>query len=145
MKNARTFFSESQQQHIRDAIASAELDTSGEIRVHIESRCKGDTLERAWYAFDKLQMEKTAARNGVLFYLAVQNRKFAIIGDQGIHEKVAADYWDILRNKMLIHFRQGHFTEGLVEGIHNVGNHLKKYFPYTSDDINELPDDISFE
>jgi uncharacterized membrane protein len=144
MPTAKNFFTSEQQEDIRQAIVNAELDTSGEIRVHIENTCKGDVLDRALEVFNKLGMEKTKSRNGVLIYLAVKNRKFAIIGDKGIHEAVTENYWDSVKNKMLNHFRENQFTDGLVEAITETGNKLKKYFPYRTDDVNELSNDISF-
>ena len=144
MANARNFFTKEQQEDIRQAIMNAELDTSGEIRVHIENTCKGDALDRALVVFNKLEMAKTEGRNGVLIYLAVKNRKFAIIGDIGIDKVVANDYWDIIKNKMLNYFRENQFTEGLVEAITDTGYQLKNYFPYQTNDKNELSDEISF-
>jgi uncharacterized membrane protein len=144
MPNARNFFTKEQQEDIRQAIMNAELDTSGEIRVHIENTCKGDALERALEVFNKLDMVKTESRNGVLIYLAVKNRKFAIIGDTGIHAAVTEIFWDSIRNKMMDHFRENQFTEGLVEAITETGKQLKVYFPYQTDDKNELSDEISF-
>jgi uncharacterized membrane protein len=145
MPNARNFFTKEQQEDIRQAIMNAELDTSGEIRVHIENTCTGDVLDRALVVFNKLGMEKTASRNGVLIYLAVKNRKFAIIGDTAIHQFVTESFWDSIRNKMMDHFRENHFTEGLIEAIAETGKQLKNYFPYQTDDKNELSDEISFE
>jgi uncharacterized membrane protein len=144
MPNAKNFFTIEQQEDIRQAIMNAELDTSGEIRVHIENTCTGDTLERALTVFKKLGMEKTASRNGVLIYLAVKNRKFAIIGDKGINDVVSENYWDSIKSKMINHFRENQFTEGLVEAIIETGIQLKKNFPYQTDDKNELSDEISF-
>lgn len=144
MTSAKNFFTKDQQEDIRQAIMHAELDTSGEIRVHIENTCKGDVLDRALAVFNKLEMEKTASRNGVLIYLAVKNRKFAIIGDTAIHTVVTESFWDAVRNKMLNHFRESNFTEGLVEAISDTGKQLKKHFPYQTDDVNELSDEISF-
>ena len=142
--SARDFFSPEEQDDIKQAIMNAELDTSGEIRVHIESVCKGDVLDRAAYMFNKLGMSKTGQRNGVLIYLAVRNRKFAIIGDTGIHKAVPDDFWDNIKSKMLDFFRDEKFCEGLIYAITEAGDHLKKYFPHKKDDINELPDDVSF-
>ena len=144
MPSAKNFFTIAQQEDIRQAIMNAELDTSGEIRVHIENTCKGDALDRALVVFNKLGMEKTLSRNGVLIYLAVKNRKFAIIGDTAIHMVVTENYWDSIKNKMLNHFRENQFTEGLIEAITETGNQLKKHFPYQTDDANELSDEISF-
>ncbi len=144
MSTARNFFTKEQQEDIRLAILNAELDTSGEIRVHIENTCTGDALDRALAVFNKLEMDKTENRNGVLIYLAVKNRKFAIIGDKAIHEVVTENYWDSTKNMMLNHFRENQFTEGLVAAITETGKKLKKYFPYQTDDVNELSDEISF-
>jgi uncharacterized membrane protein len=144
MPNASNFFTKAQQEDIRQAIMNAELDTSGEIRVHIENTCKGEVLDRALEVFTKLGMEKTESRNGVLIYLAVRNRKFAIIGDKAIHEVVTENYWDSVKNKMMNHFRENRFTEGLIEAITETGTKLKKHFPYKTNDVNELSDEISF-
>ncbi|MBN2173342.1 MAG: TPM domain-containing protein [Bacteroidales bacterium] len=140
----KNFLTREEQEDIMYAIKHAELDTSGEIRVHIEESCKGDPMDRAAYIFDKLNMQKTELRNGVLLYLAIKNRRFAILGDIGINKKVPEDFWDIIRDKMLNYFRDGHFSDGLVEGITITGEQLKKHFPYQSDDVNELSDEISF-
>lgn len=142
--NAKDFFTETQKEDIKNAIQTAELETSGEIRVHIENECDGDVMDRAATVFEKLGMAKTELRNGVLFYLAVKNRKFAIIGDEGINTNVPEDFWDVVKMKMLNHFREERFSTGLIDGIDRVGIELKKYFPYMSDDVNELPDEISF-
>jgi uncharacterized membrane protein len=144
LKTAKDFFSKEQREDIRQAILNSELDTSGEIRVHIETNCKGDVLDRAAYIFDKMGMQKTEKRNGVLFYLAVKNRRFAVIGDVAINAIVPENFWDDLKNHLLNHFREEKFTEGLIEGITMVGTHLKKHFPYLRGDVNELSDEISF-
>lgn len=144
IKSAKDFFTREQREDIRQAVLNAELDTSGEIRVHIETSCKGDVLDRAAFIFDKMGMQKTEKRNGVLFYLAVKNRSFAVLGDKGINAIVPEDFWDSIKNTLLNHFREERFTEGLIEGITLVGNKLKKHFPYQSGDVNELSDDISF-
>jgi uncharacterized membrane protein len=143
-KTAKDFFTREQKEDIRQAILNAELDTSGEIRVHIELTCHGDVLDRTAYIFDKMGMQKTDKRNGVLFYLAVKNRRFAVLGDKGINAVVPDDFWDDLKNMLLNHFREEKFTEGLVEGIGMVGEKLKLNFPYQTGDVNELPDEISF-
>lgn len=138
------FFSSEQKERIREAIRSAEKDTSGEIRVHIDKKCKGDALDRAAYIFEKLAMHKTNLRNGVLFYLAVDDHKFAILGDAGINNVVQDNFWDHIKEVMADKFRDGDFTGGLETSILMAGEQLKKHFPYKTDDINELPDDISF-
>ncbi|MBP9995276.1 MAG: TPM domain-containing protein [bacterium] len=142
--NPKKFFSAEQQDTIVNAIKAAELNTSGEIRVHVENHCKGDVLDRSVMVFNMLKMKETAARNGVLIYLAVADRKFAIIGDEGINVLVEHDFWNDVKDEMSRHFREGDFTGGVVNGILRVGEKLKAFFPYQSDDVNELPDDISF-
>jgi uncharacterized membrane protein len=141
---ARTFFSPQEKEDIQMAIRNAELDTSGEIRVHIENSCAGDVMDRAAWIFKKLDMHKTHLRNGVLIYLALRNRKFAIIGDLGINNLVPENFWEDIKAEMLNHFRQNQFGEGLIKAIGMTGTQLKKHFPYKTDDINELPDEISF-
>jgi uncharacterized membrane protein len=142
---ASSFFSTEQQAEILAAVKEAELATSGEVRVHIETSCKEDVLDRAAWVFNKLGMQKTADRNGVLFYLAVGDKKFAIIGDAGINAKVPEGFWDETRALLQKNFREGKFTEGLSEGIILAGKQLKNHFPYKLDDVNELPDEISFD
>ena len=129
---------------IEQAIKEAELNTSGEIRVHLESKCSGDPVQRAVYIFNYLKMYNTQARNGVLVYVAVGSRKFAIIGDAGINAAVPDNFWDGIKDKMRSSFASGNYVEGLVEAVKDAGESLKKYFPYQSDDINEQPDEISF-
>lgn len=142
--SARDFFTKQEEQQIRQAIMNAELDTSGEIRVHIENKCPGDVMDRAAFIFKKLDMHQTKLRNGVLIYLAVKNRKFAIIGDQGINQVVPENFWDDVKLLMLNHFRNGEFTKGLSEAIALAGKQLQDHFPHQKDDVNELSDDISF-
>ncbi len=129
---------------IENAIKEAERNTSGEIRVHIESEIKGDVLDRAAYLFEYLGMHKTAQRNGVLFYLATNSRKFAILGDAGINSKVPADFWTRNKESMGTAFAEGKFAEGLSQAIITAGEHLRKHFPYMKNDLNELSDEISF-
>ena len=138
------FFSAEDKDAIRTAILQAEAQTSGEIKVHIEPKCSGDVLARATQMFEKLGMHRTELRNGVLFYLAYEDRRFAIVGDAGIHAVVTDGFWDELKVGMQVKFRQGHFVEGLVEGIAKAGRHLAEAFPVQAGDNNELSDDISF-
>lgn len=140
----KAFFTKEQNDDIILAIKNAELDTSGEIRVHIEEKCQGEVLDRAAIIFKKLNIHKTELRNGVLFYLAIRNRKFAVLGDAGINKVVPENFWDEVRNVMLNHFRENRFTEGLAEGITLAGQQLKMHFPYKHNDVNELTDEISF-
>lgn len=142
---ASTFFTREEQIQIRDAIKEAEGETSGEIRVHIETKLSGNVLDRAAWIFNKIGMHATENRNGVLFYLAVRNKKFAIIGDGGINEKVPENFWDKIKNVLQKHFNSGNYTEGLIEGILMAGKQLKEHFPHKRDDVNELPDEISFD
>lgn len=141
---SRTFFSKEEQLRIVAAIKEAELNTSGEIRVHIENHCKKETLERAAEVFYDLKMNRTAARNGILFYLAVKDHKFAVIGDEGINKKVEHDFWNDIKDQMIFNFKENKFADGLVAGILKCRERLKEYFPYQSDDVNELSDEISF-
>ncbi len=142
---ASTFFTKDQQEKIRGAIKIAEKETSGEIRVHIETKLHGNVLDRAAWVFKKIGMHATENREGVLFYVAIRNREFAIIGDKGINAKVLADFWNKIMAILQKHFRNKNFTEGLVEGILMAGEQLKVHFPYKSNDVNELPDEITFD
>lgn len=142
--NAEKFFSQAEKDKLKNAIVQAELNTSGEVRIHIDSVCNEDVLDRAAYIFKKIGMNKTELRNGVLFYLAVKSKKFAIIGDGGINAVVPENFWDSIKDNLAAHFIKGEFTEGLCEGIEMAGEQLKKCFPYQKDDVNELSDDISF-
>ncbi len=144
MSNIKNFFSELEKKEIVKAIKLAEKETSGEIRVHIDKKCKGDVMDRASYIFEKLEMHKTELRNGVLFYLAIGNRKFAILGDAGINNAVPEDFWEEVKERMLEHFKENEFTKGLVKGISMAGEKLKTYFPHQLNDVNELDDEISF-
>lgn len=142
---AEKLFSPEQKAQIVSAIKKAETNTSGEIQVHIENHCKGEVLDRAAEVFETLKMYQTKDRNGVLIYLAVSDHKFAILGDAGINAVVAPDFWVKTKNIMEAHFREGRFTEGLIEGIYHAGIQLGTYFPYDTDaDKNELSDDVSF-
>jgi len=142
---ASSFFLKEQQAQILSSVREAEKETSGEIRVHIETSLKGDVLDRAAWLFKKLGMDKTDERNGVLFYLAVSDRKYAIVGDAGINAKVPAGFWDEISELLKKNFREGKFTEGLSEGIIMTGQQLKTHFPHRKDDVNELSDEISFD
>jgi uncharacterized membrane protein len=143
--SAETFFSDDQKEAIRKAIVEAEEKTSGEIRVHIEEKCEEGAVQRAEKIFGKLNMHKTAERNGVLIYLAVTSRVFAIYGDKGIHEKVPTLFWDSTSAVMERNFKEGKFTEGLTAGIAMAGEQLATHFPHKADDKNELTNDISFK
>lgn len=145
MAKAIDFFTKEEGEQIVSAIKEAEMNTSGEVRVHIEAKAGKDPYERAKKVFDKLGMSRTEQRNGVLFYLATEDKKFAILGDKGINDVVPNNFWNSTRDLMQDHFRHGRFVEGLTEGITNAGEQLKKFFPYQTDDVNELNDEISYE
>ena len=139
-----TFFTEKEQLQIVETIKAAELNTSGEIRLHIEPYCKDDVYDRATEVFEKLGMHVTKLKNGVLFYLAYEDKKFAVLGDQGIHEKVSQQFWDEEKAMMTEYFKTGKFCEGLSLAIQKAGEKLKAHFPYQDDDTDELTNDISF-
>jgi len=142
---ASEFFTKVQQAQIRSAIKEAEQNTSGEIRVHVETSLEGDVLDRAAWIFKKIGMHKTENRNGVLFYLAVTNKKFAVIGDRGINHKVPGDFWDEAKTLVEKHFREKKYSDGLTEAILLTGRQLKEHFPHQRNDINELPNEISYD
>jgi uncharacterized membrane protein len=142
--SVRKYFSEKDKLQITNAIRAAELTTSGVIRVHIEKHCREDVLDRASHIFKKLEMHKTELRNGVLFYLAVSDHKFAILGDAGINQKVPDNFWEEIKEKMAEKFKDGRFAEGLSQGIRMAGEQLKSHFAYQEDDVNELSDEISY-
>ncbi len=139
------FFSEAEQKQITDAIKNAELQTSGEIKVHVEEHCPyNDPLQRAAEVFRFLSLEHTGQRNGVLFYVSVTDRKFAILGDTGI-DKVAGDsFWQESKALLYRHLHIGDTVNGLCLAIEKAGDALKTHFPYDKGDINEIPDEISF-
>ena len=138
------FFSKLEEQAIIEAIRNAELNTSGEIRVHLEDKLKAEVLDVAVQVFKELEMDKTKARNGVLILLAPIEKQFAIIGDVGIDAVVPPDFWDEEKNLMQGFFREGHFCKGICAAIDQIGEKLKEHFPYQDDDVNELPDEISY-
>ena len=138
------FLTAEQQETVVSAVRLAEKGTSGEIRVHIDGTCSGDPVKRAEEVFFKLGMHKTELRNGVLIYLACNSKVFAIIGDKGINDVVPENFWNDVVQNMSDHFRKGDFTGGLSQAALMVGEKLNSYFPYQEDDINELPDEISY-
>ena len=142
---AKELFTEELQKQVVAAIETAELNTSGEVRVHLDDNCKGEVLDRAAYVFEKLEMHKTDQRNGVLFYLAVQDKKFAILGDAGINQKVPDNFWEEIKLEVIANFKNGDFAGGLSSGIVKAGEQLKAHFPYQEDDVNELDNEISFD
>ena len=143
MSEITTFLSKGEEIEIVDAIKVAETNTSGEIRIHIEASSKEAPYDRALEVFEELKMYQTEQRNGVLIYIAVDDHQFAICGDEGIDKVVADDFWDCTRDTMSLHFKEGKFKEGIVEGVLNAGKQLKTYFPWQTDDTNELSNEIS--
>jgi uncharacterized membrane protein len=142
---ASEFFSPEGKQLVEQAISDAELNTSGEIRVHVETAFEGNILDRATTVFARLDMHRTKLRNGVLIFLGLQNRQFAIIGDAGINRVVPADFWDKTKAAMETHFKNEEFALGLAVGIKMAGEQLQKHFPYQKNDVNELPNELSFD
>lgn len=142
---AKDYFTKDEQKQIIQAIIDAELNTSGEIRVHIDLKSKKKPFDRAVQIFQKLKMYKTELRNGVLIYLSIKDKKFAIIGDKGINEKVPKDFWNSTKDVMSEKFKENKLVEGIAQGIKLAGEQLKTLFPYQKDDINELTNEISFK
>ena len=138
MSNVEDFLTAAQEQAIIDAIRLAEKNTSGEIRVHLESKSEKDPLARAKEVFYFLKMDKTKQQNGVLFYVAVDDKKFSVLGDAGINKVVPDIFWDSVKDLVLDKFKTGHYSEGLCLGIEETGKKLKEFFPYLDNDKNEL-------
>ena len=139
-----SFFSEEQKAQIKRAIQEAEKETSGEIRLHLEKKCEEDVLDHAAFIFEKLEMHKTRLRNGVLFYVSYEDHKLAILGDAGINAAVPEGFWKHIKDHLVNSFKEGNYAGGLVDGITMAGEQLRSHFPYKSDDVNELSDDISY-
>ncbi|MBK8845358.1 MAG: TPM domain-containing protein [Bacteroidetes bacterium] len=140
-----TIFTEEERNAILAAIAEAEKNTSGEIRVFIDDHChQSSPLDKAAYTFNQLEMYNTKLRNGVLIYLSIQDRKFAIIGDTGIHDKVGDGFWHSTRDIIMEHLRTNKVTEGIIAGVREAGNALSKHFPFEKSDQNELPNNLIF-
>ena len=140
----RSLLSAEQEQALVDAITQAELHTSGEIRIHLEkSTGNASSEQRAKQWFGKLEMHKTAEKNGVLFYLAIQDRQLALWAGEGINEKVPANFWQEIIDLMISEFKVGHFSEGLIAGVEKTGKALGEFFPRQDDDVDELSNEIS--
>lgn len=138
------FLTDEEEQAVVDAISKAELATSGEVRLHIENRCKGDVIERAKQVFTDLEMAKTADRNAVLIYIALMDHKLCVWGDEGIHQKVGQAFWDNEVAQLVVAFKEKNFKKGLITLISDIGTKLSALFPYKSNDKNELDNSISF-
>ncbi|WP_179020563.1 TPM domain-containing protein [Winogradskyella forsetii] len=143
MPNIENFLTSKEEAEIVEAIRIAECDTSGEIRVHIEQKCDIDVYEHALEVFHILKMDNTLQRNGVLIYVAVDNKSFVIFGDQGINNIVGADFWNSTRDKISAQFKAGNFKEGLIDGIKEAGKVLSQHFPWHHHDKDELDNTIS--
>jgi len=152
MPKVEDFLSSEDQAAVIGAIRISEKNTSGEIRVHLESHSnppntkineQKDAIDRAEEVFNMLDMQNTKESNGVLIYVAVEDRTLVIMGDKGINDKVGQDFWESTKDIMINHFKNGEIKLALVNGILKAGEQLKKHFPHQKDDKNELPDDIS--
>lgn len=143
MSKVEDFLSKTDEEEIVNAIQIAETNTSGEIRVHIEKNTSLIPLERAKEVFHHLKMDLTKEGNGVLIYVAVESKKFAIYGDKGINKVVHDDFWNSTRDAILNQFKQGNYKQGLIDGVLKAGDQLQKHFPWNESDKNELPDTIS--
>jgi uncharacterized membrane protein len=143
MSKVEDFLTQDEEQEIVEAIRVAEKNTSGEIRVHLEKTTALDPYDRALEVFNELKMDQTQLKNGVLIYLAVKDRTFVICGDQGINDIVTNTFWDSTKDIMVAHFKNGNFKQGLIDGILRAGEELKKHFPWSEDDANELSNEIS--
>lgn len=143
MSKVEDFLTKEEEQRIVEAIKDAEVATSGEIRVHLENKSTDDCLEHAKEIFHLLHMDETEEKNGVLFYVAVKDKQFAIIGDSGIDKVVPDDFWESIKNTVTSEFSKGNKANGLVLGIVEAGQKLQQFFPFQKDDKNELSDEIS--
>ncbi len=142
-RHPKKFFTEDEQKRIVEEIHKAEERTSGEIRVHLDRHSGEDVLKKAQKIFYQLGMARTKHRNGVLIYLATDHRKFAIVGDEGIHRVVPENYWEEVKEEMHKHFREEKFFAGLCRAIQQIGEKLQAHFPAEKAGANELPDEIS--
>ena len=143
MSKVEDFLTKEEEEEIVEAIRMAEKNTSGEIRVHIEKTTSMDAYDRAMEVFHELNMDETELKNGVLIYLAVEDRHFVICGDKGINDVVQDDFWNCTRDIMVAEFKKGDFKQGLVDGIARAGEQLQKYFPWHEGNTNELSNEIS--
>ena len=140
----KRLISKSDEIRLIKAIQLAELKTSGEVRVHLAKRCKTDALTECKFYFKKLNMHLTKGQNGILLYLSADSKAFAVWGGQGIHDKVTDAFWENIKNCSIDLFKQDNMIEGLEAAIHECGEQLKTYFPISHNDVNELPNDISY-
>jgi uncharacterized membrane protein len=137
------FITPEDEKEIVEAIKKAELNTSGEIRLHIEHTCSGDRFDHALEIFQKLEMHKTELSNGVLIYVSIDDHQMVILGDKGINDVVPKDFWESTKDEIISEFKKGRYKQGLINGVLEAGKQLKQHFPYQSDDTNELDNEIS--
>jgi uncharacterized membrane protein len=141
--NSREFISKLDDEKIVAEIVRAEQSTSGEIRVFVSRKAVDDVVTRAQRRFEKLGMTQTALRNGVLLYFAPHARKFAVVGDLGIHEKCGPEFWEEVSTEVRAHLRNERFTDAVIHGVRKVGEVLARHFPPLPGDRDELPNDIA--
>ena len=144
--NKQQYFTAEQQQQMVEAINEAEKNTSGEVRVFVEGKCKYmDAVDRAREIFVSLKMDKTKDRNAVLLYIAVKDKQMAVFADEGIYQRLGMEYWNNEVNKIIAEFRKDNHTQGICTVVKDIGEALKAEFPYDKvGDKNELPDEIIF-
>jgi len=141
----REFFTQEQQHQMVEAIRVAEKNTSGEVRFFVESKCKYvDPVDRAKEIFFSLKMEQTKDRNAILLYMAMDDHQLALFADEGIYQRLGTQFWTDEVKKIIAHFTKDDYTGGVCRVVGDVGEALKKEFPYESSDKNELPDEIIF-
>ena len=144
MAKIEEFLTEQEEEEVVEAIRQAEKKTSGEIRVHIEKSSKGDIWKRAMEVFHLLKMDNTKQDNGVLIYVAIDDRNFVIYGDKGINDVVPPDFWESTKDEIVAEFKKGNFKQGLINGINRAGHELQAHFPWDEGtDENQLSDKIS--
>lgn len=142
---AEHFFTTQEKQLITEAIKKAEKQTSGEVRLFIESKCiYVNAIDRAMEVFEMLDMHKTQDKNGVLVYIALKHKQIAIYADEGIYHKVGITFWNVTLKNIISSFSKEDYVEGIISVIHQIGDALQTHFPHYRNDINELPDDIVF-
>ena len=128
---------------IVEAIRRVEKETGGEVHVHLRHFLIGDALNEAKKTFHKLKLHKTKHRNAVLIFVATKSKRFAVYGDEGIHQKVGDSFWNETRDKIQVYFKRGKIWEGIAAGVESVGEKLKIHFPARRGDANELPDQVT--
>ena len=144
MSKVEDFLSRKDEEEVIEAIRTAEKSTSGEIRVHLEkSHGEKDIFERAMEVFHVLKMDNTKAANGVLIYVAVEDRDFVIYGDRGINDVVPTNFWESTKDAIVAQFKAGNYKQGLIDGILKAGEQLQTHFPWRESNVNELPNNIS--